>query len=122
MGKPKTAIVTGGSQGTGAGLVKAFLGRGYNVVANSRTITKSRAFEGSDNLALVDESIAEAATAAKIAGVAKSKFGSIDALVNNAGIYFTKHFTDYTVDDLRSLVSVNIEGSTYASRSRPTTA
>ena len=46
MGKPKTAIVTGGSQGIGAGLLKAFLGRGYNVVANSRTITKSRAFEG----------------------------------------------------------------------------
>ena len=101
MGKPKTAIVTGGSQGIGAGLVKAFLGRGYNVVANSRTITISHTFEGSDNLALVDEGVAEAATAAKIAGVAKSKFGSIDALVNNAGIYFTKHFTDYTVDDLR---------------------
>ena len=75
MGKPKTAIVTGGSQGIGAGLVKTFLGRGYNVVANSRTIAISHAFEGSDNLALVDESIAEAATAAKIAGIAKSKFG-----------------------------------------------
>ena len=59
---------------------------------------------------MVDGSIAEAATAAKIAEVAKSKFGSIDALVNNAGIYFSKPFTDYTVDDLRSLVSVNIEG------------
>ncbi len=107
---PKTVIVTGGSQGIGAGLVKAFLDRGYNVVANSRNITKSGAFEASDNLALVDGSIAEAATAAKIAEVAKSRFGSIDALVNNAGIYFSKPFTDYTVDDLRSLVSVNIEG------------
>ncbi len=106
----KTAIVTGGSQGIGAGLVKAFLDRGYRVVANSRYITRSGVFEASDKLALVDGSIAEAATAAKIAEVAKSKFGSIDALVNNAGIYFTKHFTDYTVDDLRSLVSVNIEG------------
>jgi len=106
----KTAIVTGGSQGIGAGLVKAFLERGYKVVANSRNITKSGAFEASDKLALVDGNIAEAATAAKIAEVAKSKFGSINALVNNAGIYFTKHFTDYTVDDLRSLVSVNIEG------------
>jgi NAD(P)-dependent dehydrogenase (short-subunit alcohol dehydrogenase family) len=107
---PKTVIVTGGSQGIGAGLVKAFLDRGYNVVANSRNITKSGAFEASDKLALVDGSTAEAATAAKIAEVATSKFGSIDALVNNAGIYFSKHFTDYTVDDLRSLVSVNIEG------------
>ena len=106
----KTVIVTGGSQGIGAGLVRAFLERGYNVVANSRNITKSGAFEASDNLALVDGNIAEAATAAKIAEAAKSKFGSIDALVNNAGIFFAKHFTDYTVEDLRSLVSVNIEG------------
>ena len=106
----KTVIVTGGSQGIGAGLVKTFLGRGYNVVANSRNITKSGAFTASDTLALVDGSIAEAATAAKIAEVARNTFGSIDALVNNAGIYFSKPFTDYTVDDLRSLVSVNIEG------------
>jgi NAD(P)-dependent dehydrogenase (short-subunit alcohol dehydrogenase family) len=106
----KTVIETGGSQGVGAGLVKAFLDRGYNVVANSRNIAKSGAFKASDKLALVDGSVAEAATAAKIAEIAKSKFGSIDALVNNAGICFSKHFTDYTVDDLRSLVSVNIEG------------
>ena len=84
----KTAIVTGGSQGIGAGLVKSFLDRGYNVVANSRNITKSGAFEESDKLALVDGSVAEAATSAIIAEVAKSKFGSIDALVNNAGMYF----------------------------------
>ena len=117
MGRPmKTAIVTGGSRGIGAGVVKAFLERGYNVVANSRNIGKSRAFEASDRLALVDGSAAEAATAAKIAEVAKSKFGSIDALVNNAGIYFSKQFTDYTVDDLRSLVSVNIEGFLFISQ------
>ncbi len=90
--------------------MKAFLERGYNVVANSRNITKSGAFEASDKLALVDGSIAEAATAAKIVEVATSEFGSIDALVNNAGIFFAKHFTDYTADDLRALISVNIEG------------
>jgi NAD(P)-dependent dehydrogenase (short-subunit alcohol dehydrogenase family) len=106
----KTIIVTGGSQGIGAGLVKAFLDRGYNVVANSRNITASGAFEKSDRLALVDGSIVEAATASRIVDVAKSKFGSIDALVNNAGIYLSKRFTDSTLDDLRSLVSVNIEG------------
>src|SRR5271166_4359598 len=89
---------------------EGFSDRGYNVVANSRNITKSGAFEASDQLALVDGSVAEPATAANIAEVARSKFGSIDVLVNNAGIFFTKHFTDYTVDDLRSLVSVNIEG------------
>src|SRR3989454_4887081 len=110
-GKPmKTAIVTGGSRGIGAGVVTAFLGRGYNVFASSRNITRSRAFEASDKLALIEGSIADAATAEKIAGAAKSRFGSIDALVNNAGIFFTKHFPDYTIDDLRSLVSVNIEG------------
>jgi NAD(P)-dependent dehydrogenase (short-subunit alcohol dehydrogenase family) len=106
----KTTIVTGGSQGIGAGAVKAFLDRGYNVVASSRNITASGAFEASDKLALVDGDITKAATAARIAEVAMSKFGSIDALVNNAGIFFSKHFTDYTLDDLRSLVSVNIEG------------
>ena len=113
---PKTVIVTGGSQGIGAGLVNAFLNRGYSVVANSRNISKSGAFAARDKLALVDGSIAEAATAAKIAEVAKSKFRSIDALVNNAGIYFSKQFTDYTIDDLRSLVSVNIEGFFFISQ------
>ena len=112
----KTVIVTGGSQGIGAGLVKSFLDRGYNVVANSRNITKSGAFEASDNLALVDGSITEAATAAKIAEAARSKFGSINALVNNAGIYLSKDFTDYTLDDLRKLVSVNIEGFFFISQ------
>ena len=113
---PKTALVTGGSQGIGAGVVKAFLDRGYNVVANSRNISTSGVFKASDNLALVDGSIGEAATAAKIAEVAMSRFGSIDALVNNAGIYFSKNFTDYTVDDLRSLVSINIEGFLFISQ------
>jgi len=65
---------------------------------------------------LVDGSIAEAPTAAKIVEVAKNKFGSIDVLVNNAGIYFSKPFTDYTIDDLRSLTSVNIEGFLFMSQ------
>jgi NAD(P)-dependent dehydrogenase (short-subunit alcohol dehydrogenase family) len=96
--------------------VKAFLDRGYRVVANSRNISKSGAFETSDRLVLVDGNIAEAATAAKIADVAVTKFGSIDALLNNAGIFFSKPFTDYGVDDLRSLVSVNIEGFLFISQ------
>jgi NAD(P)-dependent dehydrogenase (short-subunit alcohol dehydrogenase family) len=78
-------IVTGGLQGIGAGLVKTFLDRGYNVVANSRNITKADAFEASDKLALIDGSIAEAATAAKIAEVAKSDFESIDAMLEQLG-------------------------------------
>ena len=69
-----------------------------------------------NRLALVDGNIAEDGTAAKIAEVARHRFGSIDALVNNAGIYIAKGFTDYTIDDLRSLVSVNIEGFLYISQ------
>jgi NAD(P)-dependent dehydrogenase (short-subunit alcohol dehydrogenase family) len=112
----KTIVVTGASQGIGAGAVRAFLDRGYRVVANSRNITRSGAFEASNRLALVDGNIAEAATAAKITKIAKDKFGSIDALVNNAGIFFSKRFLDYTVDDLRSLVSVNLEGFLFISQ------
>ena len=90
--------------------MKSFLDRGYNVVANSRNITKASGFEASEQLALVDGNIAESATAAEIVETAKREFGSINALVNNAGIFFSKAFTDYTIDDLRALISVNIEG------------
>jgi len=106
----KTVIVTGASQGIGAGSVRAFVERGYNVVANSRAITRSGAFESSDGLALFDGDIAQPATSREILDLALSRFGRVDVLVNNAGIYFAKRFTDYTIDDLRSLLSVNIEG------------
>jgi len=106
----KTAIVTGASQGIGAGAVQGFLQRGYRVVANSRNITRANPFPASADLALVDGDIGDPKTAAEIANTAVTRFGRIDALVNNAGIYFTKPFTDYTIDDLRSLLSVNIDG------------
>jgi NAD(P)-dependent dehydrogenase (short-subunit alcohol dehydrogenase family) len=112
----KTVIVTGASQGIGAALVKTFLERGYPVVANSRSITKSGAFMPSDKLALVDGDIGEIATAAKIAEIAMSKFRSIDALVNNAGIFFAKPFTSYTADDFRAFSSTNLEGFIYISQ------
>jgi NAD(P)-dependent dehydrogenase (short-subunit alcohol dehydrogenase family) len=112
----KTIIVTGGSQGIGAGAVRAFLKRGYNVVANSRNITKSHDFEASGRLALVDGNIGEASTAAAIVDVAMNNFGSIDALVNNAGIFFAKPFVEYTIADLRALTSVNIEGFFFISQ------
>ena len=108
--RPKTVIVTGGSQGIGAGAVKAFLDRGYNVVATSRNVTKSAELPSSPELALVDGDIGEAATAARVAETAIGKFGSIDALVNNAGIFFTKPFTDYTAEDFQRLVSTNLDG------------
>src|SRR5204862_4024118 len=109
-GSPKTAIVTGASQGIGAGIVSAFVERGFNVVANSRKVTQSTEVAASDRVALVDGHIGEQATAAKIVETALSRFHSIDALVNNAGIFFTKPFTDYTAEDFKSLVSTNLEG------------
>ena len=111
--KQKTVIVTGASQGIGAGVVQSFLDRGYNVVANSRNIRKSDAFVESDHLALVDGNIGESAVASKIVETAVKKFGSIDALVNNAGIFFTKPFTDYTAEDFKALSSTNLEGFLY---------
>jgi NAD(P)-dependent dehydrogenase (short-subunit alcohol dehydrogenase family) len=113
INETKTVIVTGASQGIGACLVKTFLERGYSVVANSRNITKSGAFVPSSKLALIDGSIAERATAVKIAKSAISKFKSIDALVNNAGIFFSKPFTDYTTEDFKALSSINLEGFIY---------
>jgi NAD(P)-dependent dehydrogenase (short-subunit alcohol dehydrogenase family) len=115
-GPRKTAIVTGASQGIGAGIVKAFLERGYNVVANSRKMTQSTEVAASDRVALVDGHIGEPATAAHIVETAVARFKSIDALVNNAGIFFTKPFTDYTVEDLKSLISTNVEGFLYVTQ------
>jgi NAD(P)-dependent dehydrogenase (short-subunit alcohol dehydrogenase family) len=112
----KTAIVTGASQGIGAAIVKGFVERDFNVVANSRKMTKSAEVTASDRIALVDGNIGERATAAKIVETALSRFGSIDALVNNAGIFFTKAFTDYTAEDFQSLISTNLEGFLYVTQ------
>ena len=112
----KTAIVTGASQGIGAGIVKTFVERGYNVVANSRKVTQSTEVTASDRVALVDGHIGEPATAAMVVETARSRFGSIDVLVNNAGIFFTRPFTDYTPEDFRSLVSTNLEGFLYVTQ------
>jgi NAD(P)-dependent dehydrogenase (short-subunit alcohol dehydrogenase family) len=111
--EPRTVIVTGASQGIGAAVVKTFLARGYDVVANSRNITKSRAFAPSDKLALVDGDISQLATAAKIEETAMTRFRSIDALINNAGIFFSKPFTSYTADDFKALSSTNLDGFIY---------
>jgi NAD(P)-dependent dehydrogenase (short-subunit alcohol dehydrogenase family) len=109
MADHKTVIVTGASQGIGAAVVKAFLDRGYNVVATSRSVSKA-GFLPSPNLAVVDGDIGQAATAEKVAQTAISAFGSIDHVVNNAGIFSAKPFTDYTAEDFRALVSTNLEG------------
>jgi NAD(P)-dependent dehydrogenase (short-subunit alcohol dehydrogenase family) len=116
MASNKTVIVTGASQGIGAGVAQAFLDRGYNVVANSRNISASEAFKASDKLALVDGNIGESVVAAEIVETAITRFGSIDGLVNNAGIFFTKAFTEYTAEDFKFLSSVNLEGFLYVTQ------
>src|SRR5215467_3735582 len=112
----KVAIVTGASQGIGAALVEAFRKRGYNVVANSRHITEANPFATSANLGLVDGDIGDATTAAKIADTAISKFGRIDVLINNAGMFVPKAFTEYTTEDFDALVSTTLAGFLYVSQ------
>ncbi len=109
MGKKKTAIVTGASKGIGATIVRAFLDRGCNVVANSLSLIEDQ-FAPAPGLALVRGDIGKEATAAKIAETAISRFGSIDHLVNNAGIFVAKPFTAYTAEDFRKFASTNLEG------------
>jgi NAD(P)-dependent dehydrogenase (short-subunit alcohol dehydrogenase family) len=109
MASNKIVVVTGASQGIGAAIVQVFLDRGYNVVATSRSVSKA-GFAPSPNLALVDGDIGQTATAEKIVQTAISKFGSVDHLVNNAGIFSAKPFTDYTAEEFRNLVSTNLEG------------
>lgn len=111
--KQRTVIVTGASQGIGAGVIKAFLGREYNVVGTSRNATKSKELSASEHLALVDGDIGQFETAQKVADLAIRKFGSIDAVVANAGIFVVKPFTEYTTADFRSLISTNLEGFLY---------
>jgi NAD(P)-dependent dehydrogenase (short-subunit alcohol dehydrogenase family) len=106
----KTGVVTGASQGIGAGVVKAFLARGYDVVGTARNATKSKELSASGHLALIDGDIGQFETAQKVAELATRKFGSIDAVVANAGIFLVKPFTDYTAEDFKSLVSTNLEG------------
>lgn len=110
MHADKTVIVTGASQGIGAGVANAFLDRGYNVVATSRQVSRSGEIPDSDRVARVDGDIADPATARNVTEIALARFGAINALVNNAGIFFAKPFIDYTADDYRKLASTNTEG------------
>ncbi|MGA8491921.1 MAG: SDR family oxidoreductase [Terriglobales bacterium] len=111
MSAKKTAIITGASGGIGAGLVEGFLKDGYNVVATSRDA--NRKFTTSDSLVLLNGDIGKEQTAADAVQAAINNFGNIDVLVNNAGIFLTKPFTDFTTDDFHALVSTNLLGFFY---------
>jgi NAD(P)-dependent dehydrogenase (short-subunit alcohol dehydrogenase family) len=106
----QTAIVTGASSGMGLGITQALLKHGYSVVANSRNISKSKDLKPSADLVLVDGDIGKKDTAIKVADAAISHFGRIDLLVNNAGIYVPKPFTDYTPEDFEMMISTNVAG------------
>src|SRR5438309_11573943 len=106
-----TAFITGASRGIGAGLVEAFLKQGCNVVATPRDLTPQ--LPASTALVLIDGDIGEPETAAKVVEAAIKTFGSIDVLVNNAGIFITKPFTEFSTADFNALVSTNLLGFFY---------
>jgi NAD(P)-dependent dehydrogenase (short-subunit alcohol dehydrogenase family) len=102
----RVAIITGGSQGIGAGLVAGYRRQGWAVVASARTIRPAE----EPDLLTVPGDIAEPATADRIVEGALSRFGRIDTLVNNAGVFLSKPFTQYTAEDYARLVGVNLTG------------
>ncbi len=107
------AIVTGASSGIGLGIVQALLDRGYRVVGTSRTITKSKELKSSADLVLVDGEVSKKETAVKVADAAVKHFGRIDLLVNNAGIFIAKAFTDYSEDDYNLVMNTNVASFFY---------
>ena len=108
----KVAIITGASQGIGAGLVKAFRDRNYRVVANSRSIKPTH---DEDVLAVAGD-IADPAVAARVLSEGLARFGRIDTLVNNAGLFVASPFTKYTPEQFASVVATNLAGFFYVSQ------
>ena len=107
----RTAIITGASGRIGAGLVEGFLGEGYNVVATSRD--PNRKFAASGSLVLLNGDIGKQQTATDAVEAAIKNFGTVDVLVNNAGIFLKKPFTDFTTEDFDALISINLLGFFY---------
>lgn len=105
-----TAIITGASSGIGLGLTKALLSNGYRVVANARRASAAGTLEPSPNLVLVDGDVADPETGATLTRTAVERFGSVDLLVNNAGVFVAKPFTESTVEDFHRLVATNLIG------------
>src|SRR3984885_11664827 len=108
MSGKKTAIITGASGGIGTGLVEGFLEEGYNVVATSRD--SNRTLTTSASLVLLGGDIGKQQTAAQAVEAAINNFGTIDVLVNNAGIFLTRPFIEFTIEDFDALISTNLLG------------
>ena len=102
----RVVVITGASQGIGAGLVAAYRERGWAVIANARTLKPA----GDPAVVAVEGDIREPETADRIVGEALRRFGQIDTLVNDAGVYLGKPFTDYTSDDYDAVVGINLTG------------
>ena len=102
----KVAIITGGSQGISAGLVDAYRQRGWAVVANSLSIEPSK----DPDILTVQGDVSEHASADRIMSQALDRFGRVDTLVNNAGVFVSKPFTDYTAEDYALVTGVNLAG------------
>src|SRR5438132_153377 len=100
INKKQVAYVTGSSSGNGLGVTRALIEHGYSVVANSRSISRSKDLIASTDLVLVDGDIGKRETAIKVVNAAVKQFERIDLLVNCAGIYITKQFTEYTMEVL----------------------
>jgi len=114
--RKQTALITGASSGIGLGLTKGFLAEGFNVVANSRNVTAAGTLVPSDDLLLVDGDVGEASTARHLIDSAERRFGRIDVLINNAGIFVPKPFVEYTPEDFQRVVSTNLAGFFYVSQ------
>jgi len=108
----KVAVITGASQGIGEGLVRGFLERGFRVVANSRSIKPT----ASAAILAVAGDISDPAVATRVIGSAVEKFGRVDTLVNNAGVFVAKPFTEYTEADYNHVLGVNLAGFFYVSQ------
>jgi NAD(P)-dependent dehydrogenase (short-subunit alcohol dehydrogenase family) len=104
----KTAIVTGASSGIGLGITQALLERGWRVVATSRAISKSNNLKPTSDLVLVDGDVGKKETAVKVVEAALNHFAGIDLLVNNAGIYIQRPFTDYSEEDYDLVMKTNV--------------
>jgi NAD(P)-dependent dehydrogenase (short-subunit alcohol dehydrogenase family) len=102
----RVAIVTGASKGIGAGIAAALRGEGYRVAATARSMPRSE----DHDLLVVEGDITQAATADRIVERTLERFGRIDTLVNNAGVYIGKRFVEYTPDDLAAVLAVNLGG------------
>lgn len=114
--KAKTAIVTGASSGIGLELAKKLSLNGYRVVANSRRITSARTLVETEHIKLVDGDISLPETAERVVSTAIQHFGTIDLLVNNAGVFLPKPFTEYTTEDLRVAFATNLFGFFFVSQ------